>query len=275
MRSDDLSLVFGNIHWLTRLQDDTENRLNKSCRTLLQKHGFDKESFITVPVGSLVWATDEQSDYDYQLIFRSNEDSENAYAIFKKDQLWEELKREKVNVVANFPCSADFYIENAAHCANFFFTPDEYIGGNIDLAKELRLKTIQRMDRDNYSQEDWAFVVGSRFDIFFRKWDDLSVHLSWRYKDKKEDVKRDRTRRIKERLKLRANQTHRPKSYIEAFRRSRNEMRIPSFETYSRAMNSTHGSLNLVQRFEAMGINPNLQIKKKFSFGDLLKRTTR
>ncbi|MFZ2202582.1 MAG: hypothetical protein WAV56_04285 [Microgenomates group bacterium] len=117
--------------WEHPLVDEVTRRHRKQAKQklsdILQKHGFDKESFITVPVGSLVWATDEQSDYDYQLIFRSNEDSENAYAIFKKDQLWEELKREKVNVVANFPCSADFYIENAAHCANFFFTPDEYI----------------------------------------------------------------------------------------------------------------------------------------------------
>ena len=84
------------------------------------------------------------------------------------------------------------------------------------------------VERDNYSQKDWESVVGSRFDIFFRKWDDLSVHLSWRYKSEKEDVKRDRTRRIGERLKLRANQTHKPKSYITTFNRLRNEMKIPS-----------------------------------------------
>lgn len=247
-------------------------RAKQKLSNILQKYGINRGSFITVPVGSLIWATDEQSDYDYQLIFGSREDSTNFYAILKKSQLQEELKRDKVSIVANFPCSGDYYIENPAHCANFFFTPDEYIGGNINLTRKLRLEAVQRMDRDNYSQEDWEFVVGSRFDIFFRKWDDLSVHLSWHYKDKKEDIERDRTRRIDERLKLRASQTHRPKSYIKVFKRLRSEIKIPTFKTYSRAINSTHGFLNLVQRFEAIGIDPNLQIKKKLSLRDLLSR---
>ncbi len=265
--------------WEHPLVDEVTRRHREHAKQklsdILQKYGFDKESFITVPVGSLVWATDERSDYDYQLIFRTSEDSENAFAIFKNKRLWEVLKREKVEIVANFPCSANYYIESMAHCANFFFTPDEYIGGNIDLARELRLKAVQRMNQDNYRQEDWEFVVGSRFDIFFRKWDDLSVHLSWQYKDKKEDTKRDRARRIEKGLKLRASQTHRPQSYIAKFKRLRDEMRIPSLETYSRAIKNTGGSLNLVRKFEATGIDPSLQIKNGFPLRDLLKRAVR
>ena len=264
--------------WEHPLVDETTRRHREQAKQklsdILQKYGIGCGTFITVPVGSLIWAAGEQSDFDYQLVFRSRESSENAYDIFKKNRpyLQEELKKERVHIVANFPCSADYYIENAAHCANFFFTPDEYIGGDVNLAKELRLKAVQMVERDNYSQKDWESVVGSRFDIFFRKWDDLSVHLSWRYKSEKEDVKRDRTRRIEERLKLRANQTHKPKSYIATFDRSRNEMKIPNLETYSQAIKNTSGSLTLVQRFEAVGIDPNLEIRNKFSIKGLLRR---
>jgi hypothetical protein len=240
---------------------------------ILSDFGVDTNSFITIPVGSLIWATDSQSDYDYQLVFGTKEQHRQALDTLKprEKEFFERLKQEKAKVIPNFPVYADDFVD-PPKCANFLFTPDEYIGGNIQLARDLRKKAVERMKYDDYTQSDWEFVVGSRFEIFFTKWDDLSLHLSWQYKDKKDDAKRDRTRRIEERLKLKSQQSHNPSLYMKRFNEARQSMHIPDLRTYSEAINSSSGALHISPKYAAIGIDPGLIIKHRFSFFDLFKR---
>lgn len=254
--------------WEHPLVDEETRRHREQAKTkfsdILQRFGVDPNTFITIPVGSLIWATDNKSDFDYQLVFKSMEDLDKLIALTSNQQTCDEmaqaLEEEKINIVANFPCTADYFIKSAANCANFLFTPDDYIGGNIALAKQLRQEAVEQMINQRYSQSDWEWVVGHRFDIFFRKWDDLSLHLSWQYKSNKPDIGRERTQRIQERLERRARQTHKPSVYKVAFEKARNELKLPNFETYSQAIVSSQGELNLLPRFAATGIDNNLQV---------------
>jgi hypothetical protein len=247
--------------WEHPLVDQITREHREQAKTklafLLSSYGVDPSTFITVPVGSLIWATDSESDFDYQLVFDTRADKHQMLAILAnhETEINEALNKEKARVVANYPISADSFLESAAFYANFLFTPDEYIGGNIELVRKIRLAAVQKMIADDYSDGDWHSVVESRFNIFFKKWDDLSLHLSRMYKHPKADPSRDRTKRIEERLEKRASQTHNPEKYMEAFRKARSNLQMPDFKTYSQAILSSQGELHLLPRFAATGIN--------------------
>jgi len=246
--------------WNHPLVDENTREHRKLAVTklddLLQEFGIDQSTYFTVPVGSLIWAVDEKSDFDYQLVFITRQDQNHADMLFREnsERARAALARERINIVANYPCSVSGFLEDSSYYSNFLFTPDEYIGGNKILAIKTRLKAVKNMIDKRYTKYDWENVVESRFDIFFRKWDDLTLHLTRLYKTEKSDPQRNRSKRISDRLALRAQQSNDPEKYKTVFEKARKELNFPDFQTYSQAIIESSGALSLSTKYSATGI---------------------
>ncbi|MBI4973748.1 hypothetical protein HZC27_04015 [Candidatus Roizmanbacteria bacterium] len=259
--------------WEHPLVDEQTRNHRELAKTrlhdVLNKFGIDPQTYITIPIGSLIWATDEKSDYDYQLVMDSEKNVQKVMNAFSYNE--EIIKELKINIVGGCLAMKKF-INSPSEFACLLFTPDEYIGGSVEMLKNIRLGAINKMKEGEFNQKDWEYEVGSNFDFFFKYWDDLFLDPDFPYKQKKNDPRRDRSRRIASRLKQRAFQAHDPKKYRETFNKVRESLTIPDFRTYIQAINSSYGALNLLPRSVATGIDHHLQVKQKLSFTNILER---
>lgn len=115
--------------WEHPLVDEQTRKHRELAKTkldiLLKKFGVDPLTYITIPVGSLIWATDEKSDFDYQLALL-HKDTLNS---IDQKSLRSELDREGVNIVKIY--NFDEAFQDKVDSIILLLTPDNYIGGEI------------------------------------------------------------------------------------------------------------------------------------------------
>lgn len=226
------------------------NKLEKFAET----YGIDKSNFFTIPVGSLIWATNKESDFEYIMIFDSQESFAAAMSAFNaggEDEFYQKAKEEKIHILG----SSGFLVEDLVPHDNYFdylFTPDEYIGGNIDLARKARLGIINYIDSKGWDEERWQRRMGVQFDVGIRNWDKNDVPMAFRYRAM--TLHKDRTSRINERLEKRALLTSNPEEYKLAFSKARENINVPDFKTYKDAILATNGEVHIFPKYVAQGI---------------------
>ncbi|MCL4363998.1 hypothetical protein M1328_02040 [Patescibacteria group bacterium] len=241
--------------WEHPLVDETTRKHRqlavKKLTSYLQENGIDPKTFFTIPVGSLVWNTDSDSDFDYLLIVDNDDNLNKIEKIVGGEENKTRLKKAKIEIMKNYPDTAESYIDAPYICFSLFFTPDEYIGGNVEMARKTRLEAIKRFTDIGGTEETWDFHMNLDFDSFFRHWEETTVRDKILFKTEKES----RHERIRYKLEERANQTHNPKSYREVFLRNREYIKIPHLNDYQNAIISSKGMLNLSLRHIAKGIS--------------------
>jgi len=218
--------------------------------SVIEANSFNPEKFVTVPVGSIVWNTNENSDYDYLVCASSRLDAiwlDNKCSGYR-EPLHTDLENENIQLIDKVQYAG--HKNKPMDFVNLLFTPDEYLGGNIEIAKKIRLECIEYMELENWSETEWRENISKRFEIFFSKWDDVSSKDVLKYKGNKYgDNSRDQ--RIKKVLQKRAEESRAPRKYIEAFNKVRGEMTIPTMKSYVDAIRATNGSLNLSDQYRA------------------------
>lgn len=230
------------------------NLARERLATVLNKFDIDKNDYFTVPVGSLIWATDDESDFDYQLVFESKEKLSQALNKLnqRRAEFDQELSSNKIHIIQGNFIYKSLYI-NPEMCASLLFTPDNFIGGNVALAASTRLQAVQTLMSNEQPAETWEKVVQPRFFFFFSHWDDLEHPLSQKYK-RQTSKSRSRSKRIEARLEQRANQTKYPKRYKEVFMKAKNAITLPEVDVYASAIQKTKGELTIIERYSANGI---------------------
>lgn len=222
----------------------------KKLSLILDSMGINPQSYFTVPVGSLIWAVNRQSDFDYQLVFGTQEEYEAARGIIDANErkFNFKLRLGKVHLMNNM--SSDKYIK-FGQCHGLLFTPDEYIGGNIELAKATRIKAVAQTTTGGIYPNVWEENIRPNFATFFTQWDDTSRELA---RFGRSISKKDRTKRITDRLRLRAHQSSNPDLYIKKFYQARKNIIVPDIETYAAAIRQTKGALEINKKYIAEGI---------------------
>lgn len=228
---------------------------------ILVESGVMLNDFFTVPIGSLLWATDDQSDFDYHLVTIGKKSS----YIFNFNQeeyhqFYDRCDLENVWFSMNHLMDVSEYGHSPYTVTNLLFTPDEYIVGNLAAAQNVRLLYANRL-KPNVGFDLWVNniwgIVENYWERFFRNWDDLSLENSQSgpvIRHPKENPERERRARIDRNLARRSQQSSSPQRYIEAFTNARQRMNIIDSRIYSNAIIATNGALSINNRFNAIGI---------------------
>lgn len=240
--------------WEHPLVDNQTREHRKLAKTklqfILEQFGVDPSTYITIPVGSVIWATDKDSDFDYHLVLKDMTVLDSV----DKESLKVRLEEEKVNIVTLYDLESA--CSDRVNLIVLLLTPDDYIGGNIQIVQDLRLKAVSYLKEQVVgvnTYEDPEETINQYFDLFFRNWSDESSFLARSFRRGKPSD-RNRSARISSRLEQRAQQTHNPERYKATFEKARNELRVPDLDMYSKAMINTQGALNLSPQHVAVGI---------------------
>lgn len=216
-----------------------EHRQEAKRQTLLylEKHGIDKDSFVGIPVGSTRTIVNEESDFDVVFIAKDMEAFKKMAQIhaFQIPKEAPDFRLEIGNIIP--PYVVDSCGEGSVH---LLFTPDEYLLGNLEFAKEARLRIIRGIKRQfgDEVETEWGSIEAI-FNRFYKEW-----HLS-------ERKKTDRFRQV---MNRRSKQTHVPQRWSDRFLKSLRGMKVPDYQTFSFAMEHSGGALELLPRYRSQGI---------------------
>jgi hypothetical protein len=237
----------------------TRNHRKEAGITLadeLKAFEYSDDDFLILPVGSVIWTTDDQSDFDYVLIMRNNDLEKQAWEdihYFRKDlEVQVVLGAESIDTMPlSMHDQQKIAFENIeiVDFTNLFLIPDEYLTGNMQLGYDLRLSVLQRLNRST-----WEESTREMFDSAYRNWDRVDISQDVVPKARKKG-ERNQAARIERQLQRRAQQTHTPDRYSEAFKKARESIQVPSYEMYVAAMKESKGRLSLLPHFSAQGID--------------------
>lgn len=196
----------------------------------IKNTGVDKDNCIAFPVGSFVWITNEESDYDLILITNPafhrwlHQDSQAAYAL--RGLHFIDILKYRIIDMSRW-----------SHFSRLLLTPDEYVFGNTDIARKLRLSSLR--DLRGYGK----CLIDEMFNIHYRYWDRSNDYGGGK-----------RRRRFDANLEIRARQSRCPARWKEAFLDARKQLQVPTFEQFQEALTYTGGALHINPRYAALGI---------------------
>jgi hypothetical protein len=137
--------------WMHPLVNDQTLRHRKlggdTFIAFLQNHNLDPDAYAYIPVGSTVWITTPESDYDFVLLAK-NEIARRAFEnlVHSKPEDFEPLNMQASVSLdkLNSTSLKEMYANTTRfHFLSLLFTPDEYIGGNVSLAQQTRLPVLR------------------------------------------------------------------------------------------------------------------------------------
>ena len=160
---------------------------------------------------------------------------------------------------------------------SLLLTPDEYLLGNIDKARALRLKAIEQLAVDpTQLRQSWADeanpetfgVMESFFKIHFKNWaksilipnhgpmaGDKGLELTMQAREK-------RQKRFETNLAERSESAFAP-DWSGKFQDALATLQIPPFEIYAKAFKEQNGALHLSPRFAAQTLEQTRSFKEE------------
>lgn len=163
--SDYLNLIYS--VWEHQLVDQATKeariRFKSQIMSFMQTCEFGS-SYAAIPLGSLHSLVDPYSDFDFALFIPDSVPLAWNSAQSKNEALERKLDIRMFSLVFNkfnYP-KGDFPDLAAA----LLFCPDEYVGGNIDIARNLRVTTVTICDSAPYV---WKYIC-DRFNIHVKSW---------------------------------------------------------------------------------------------------------
>lgn len=200
---------------------------------------------VAAMVGSVHWAVDDDSDYDYVVccVDPRNASSLKQASIDKgqdSSPLSKALNRSNIDFhwgksvvvvddVLNNPQ------DNSRIIATILYTPDEYILGNVSLAQKLRLKLTQNPNLD------WE-EISAQYKHYYADWGilDMWSDRGTHYQD------RSREKRLDEVLAAIAKTKNDPIKFIQDFSNWKKTLSFPKQDIYRAAMQESNGKLSLI-----------------------------
>lgn len=239
-------------------QKEREHRLKGNSKVIALMQSFDipHSAYFAVPFGSTRWVVNPTSDFDADVYITDNEMRDR----FKIPGSGFSIAENGVHI--QYPHILDnlFNKTNSVptipgNLCNLFFTPDEYIIGNIQLADDTRLKAVRFIEENMDLQLLWNnpdSLMNKWFNQLFRDWGSGKRHYS-SFIDRSFTIG-DRTRYL-DAIDKRSKQTHSPKRWKETFEKAKERLTIPSFIGYKQAVYASDGALHLREQYSALGIN--------------------
>lgn len=262
---------------------DYRTRGIEGTEKLVASLGINSDDYVAVPYGSIRWSvkspveskeTAKPSDFD-------------IYLIIKNEQVYKEIW--KVNGEVLFEdCVLQFQsaltlddIKNHTQQVaitpeemNFLLTPDEYVIGNLDLARQVRIGAINSSNIYPNTDRAWNNKKGYLHTVFykdFKNWPAVPDERVWAWDPSRgltmTDVKKEsrekwnyqkehkgRLHRFLDRLRLRAQQTRNPNVFINRFMEAYQNLELPDFSVYKEAILASRGELHIDTNYTAHGV---------------------
>ena len=210
--------------WLHPLLDETTKKhregFPQKFREWCEAYGIDRSQVAAVLVGSSQWVTTQNSDYDFVLY--TPKESLVVPCYLQKDVKISSIHPVAIATRNSILCQYEF--------APLFLTPDKFIAGNLELISEFRRMIL------GSKEPDWI-TVRFYFEKYIKGWPKLGSGCRFqRFANSLDDRAEMIAGRTEERVKTR---------YIEAFKRSLENLKLPSVEVYKEAISQTGGYLSL------------------------------
>ncbi|PIS08676.1 hypothetical protein COT75_05465 [Candidatus Beckwithbacteria bacterium CG10_big_fil_rev_8_21_14_0_10_34_10] len=222
-----------------------KNRLAEELREVFEKRDlFPPKTFCTVPVGSLLWLTDEKSDFDYHLVIGEKEDWENTKIT---GHSWKNVGPEQWQIIKKrlHPLKIDINSPPMfERSETLLFTPDDLIGGNLKIAQRIRKKTAEEIINSEDKDLIWKRQQ-NYFKRYFSQQDKTSGPDGFVKGPKK--GRRIRSRRTERALDKQASQSGNPTKYKKTFMKIKENLTLPDVNTYCLALIENNGALSLLK----------------------------
>ncbi len=230
--------------WEHPLLDDqtSEHRVNGilNFNKFIIENDLELKNYIAIPYGSVVWATDEKSDWDFSIVAINEKAKEDLE--YKKNMVLSEGDKLSLNV---------FSLSNVMELRGdvwyrILLTPDDYIGGNVKFVQQLR-NFIAQVSNNTFQKN-----VNVDYDKWFRLkfkegYSHIRTTISFGNFEK-------RARRISNALGRRARQSRDNERYGIAFNKALDRFIPPKLSVYKTAMVYSNGKLSLDEKYYAKGI---------------------
>jgi len=215
-------------------------KLKQKVADLMSKNGMTEKQYIGLPIGSSVWISLSNSDYDV-ILFGANDE------VARKIEEISPVKTGMVDIIASGSVNYIHKI-NEKWPYYLFYIPDEYITGNLEIAHNIRTSLTDELHPNNRDRFDK--YAPDLFKTFFRDWD----NDDW-YKNYNPLEVGRRKERFNKAFEIRSLQNHNPDRWKNAFAKNLSAIQSPDFTTFSEAMKMSHGALTLINSGKAQGIS--------------------
>lgn len=228
--------------WEHPLVDDRLITFRQDALTLIsenmKRHGIEDTEYIGIPVGSFLWAVNDESDIDVHIIQVLDEDTQTSDSRFDNSEV---APIDDIHFVSLEDDHVSTY-PPTSHLA-LLLTPDDYLLGNTERAGSLRLELLNMVEKESSQYRFWdspdSVLKSRQFDRYFR---------SWGMKEEK------RIKRFEEKVTLRSSQTYNDDAWRKGFYRALTNIQVPVFDIYKSALLQTGGKLSLDSQFSSRGI---------------------
>ena len=293
--TDPVKTFLGRV-WEHSLVDKNLRRHREGIKTaaneVFEAFGVEPEHCVAIPVGSMPWGVDEETDYDFIVVT----DDYDTYAKMTrklKDYVDDQQSRvtrhrELLDVMQVAYSGKISDPSNVYLFIPLFLVPDDYLGGNLEVAAQARLNAIRYFEKlseqPGFGHWDWretlSGAIEGAFDTNYRHWDSHIIE-----REEKRDIPFESTADREERLNLavannakrltrikrllaqRKSHSGNPGKVEVLFNESREKIKPPSYEEYRQAILADNGHLRLRNnRFlAASGIREDFKPKKRKS----------
>lgn len=225
-----------------------------TIRQNLDTHGIPLDRVIAIPVGSFLWATDQDSDIDYLLVYKDLQGE-----VAEKKEFMRRLKAAEEQPIADMhlikmlPESGLIRERSHGVASALLVTPDSFLVDEGHLAPAIRLRIM-----DNFTDRPVSFwdECTGYFDRRFKNWAKADVLDNEQALDWKRGY-RYYTLLEKRGLQTRTNQERGAMVWEEAFMKAKDSFVPPGFYTYQNALIHSGGEVRIDSRFVATGIVAN------------------
>jgi len=118
---------------------------------MIRHFGDEPDNYVLVPEGSLVWLVGEDSDFDFEM-FRSESGKITG------DNLWDIEEFNPGLRINNTIWKISDIFESGPReweiFSSLLITPDRYLVGNVELARQTRMELVGKLERANQTERE-------------------------------------------------------------------------------------------------------------------------
>ena len=232
---------------LTSKTSEHRNKGKKLFEEYLSQKGLNKDDYVGIPFGSSVWITDDNSDFDFNVIAKNKQSKIALSGLLFQEGTPHGLSIDNIGNLDTIESggSIPYYLKD------MFFTSDDYLSGNLELAKNTRSKMASFMQSDSHSF--WEKELIEHFDHYYKGWP-VSKEYTLGYPDGaiKGEIRSARTNNaIVERGLLTKMG---PEKYAVNFAIALHNFTVPKLDTYLKGLKYSNGQLHIRSYAKSQGI---------------------
>ncbi len=201
--------------------------------TLFSANNLSDLPYVGVPVGSEIWIVDQNSDFDF-IVF-----TPHGYKLYA--EIGNLIQSVGNNTVVHIINAFDSVLKDGkplwGDYISILLTPDEYVLGDAELARQLRHSLVDKLEREQKADALWSLATD--YGNSFR---------SWPHSTEKRRI------RFEKQLRARSERSSKPHKWQRYFQEAAIALELPPFAVYRDAIRQTNGALHLNPRYKAINL---------------------